>query len=147
MKALPPPRAPGNSDANSVVEVHSYTDKRRNLRRGNPGNKGGRRSYSIIKHAQQLASKHKLLEFLAQCAAGFPLAQPFQTEGGVVVDYVPAKPADRKAAAQLVLAYGHGQPPEKLVVEGGTVSYVVHAPAPVASVEEWHKRVKAKLKV
>lgn len=142
MKALP---APGNTVENTVPEVHRYTDKRRHLRPGNPGNKGGRRPYSIIRHAQKLASKYKLLDFLAECAAGYPLAQTFQTEGGIVVDYVPAKPADRKACAQLVLAYGHGQPPEKLVVEGGTVSYVVHAPAPAASVEEWHKRVKEKL--
>jgi len=136
----------GDSVENTVPEVHRYTDKRRHLRRGNPGNNGGGgRPYSIIRHAQKLASKHKLLDFLAECAAGYPLAQTFQTEGGIVVDYVPARPADRQKCAQLVLAYGHGQPPEKLVVEGTTVSYVVHAPAPPASVEEWHKRVKAKL--
>lgn len=125
----------------------TVTDTRSNLRRGqNWGNKGGGRlAYSVVRHAQRLASKHKLLQFLAEAAAGFPLAQAFQTEGGIVVDYVPARPIERMTAAKLVLAYGYGQPPEKLVVEGGTVSYVVHAPAPPVSVEEWHQRVKAKL--
>lgn len=115
---------------------------KKNLRRGNPGNKGGgRHKADFTKFCQSLEDKYALVERLAKMGGGEAILhlEGFDKEGKPEVVFHPARAQDQINAAKVVIAYARGNPPETIIHEGETERYVMVSPRMPSSVEEWRK--------
>lgn len=89
---------------------------KKDLRRGNPGNKGGGRKPDWLKaKCQGIIADLKLIEFLGQVASGKDVDQRINENGECLK--VPADVKDRLKALDMLLDRGFGKPLQQVESE------------------------------
>lgn len=98
----------------------------RPFKKGESGNPGGRPK--VAAEVRELARQHT--------------ADAIQTLVSIMTNPKSA-PAARVSAATVLLDRGYGKPPQAVELSNETPRYVIHAPLPCKTAEEWEAEVRA----